>query len=71
MHSREVSTQCVYLNTGLKNNYNRIDISNIQFIILDKSPYDIIIGVEARRNYNLTKYLNTYFSKLRKMYYGQ
>jgi hypothetical protein len=33
----------------------------MQFVILDRSPYDIIIGLEAIRSYDLTKHLSTYF----------
>ena len=43
------------------NTFFALDINNIQFIILDKSPCDIIIGLEAIRNYDLTTHLSTYF----------
>ena len=61
IHNTEISTQYVYLTTALKYKEEKIGIENVKFIILDKSPYDIIIGLEAIRYYNLTTYLKTYF----------
>ena len=60
IHIVETSNQCVYIDTVLKYKDDRIEMVKTQFIILDKSPYDIIIGLETIRNYDLTTKLKTY-----------
>ena len=63
IHGIEKNTECVYLNITLTYKGKSITLSQRQLIIIKDCPsYDIIIGLNDIRKYNLTHHLREYFT---------
>jgi hypothetical protein len=63
IHGIEHNTECVYLNITLNYRGKKVTLPQRQFIIIKECPsFDIIIGLNDIRNYNLTHHLREYFT---------
>ena len=63
IHGIENNTECVYLNITLTYRGKSITLPSRQLVIIKDCPsYDIIIGLNDIRNYNLTEHLREYFT---------
>ena len=62
IHGDEVNTHCVFLHNKIKYNDIEIIMPNQQFIIVDSlAQYDLIVGLNDIRHYDLTGHLRPYF----------